>query len=340
MRVNLLFLFILFVSCTGIHKAKRIAEHIATSDQSFFLKKIDSLSFTYSGCGGFYIKKGNNSVLIDPYFSNIGPMALVKFKRLKTDTVAITTFFSKVDTASINFLLTGHSHIDHVGDYPYIIKNYINSNVQLVGNKSLHYLLSALPYYRTRDSVIYDHANRWIYSTDSLLRVMPIESEHAPHFLGLKVAPEKPLKNPEDVFPNKSKDFPEGVTYNYMIDFLNQNEEVVSRIFSFATAAADYPIGMPSKELLAEHPVDVLLLCGASHQYAAGYPENVLKKLTPQLILVSHWENFFKDWKKLKQQPRVVPLTNMKKFIHKLEQSDSSALFVLPNVGTTIEVHH
>lgn len=338
MRVGLQLIFILLFSCTGVHKAKKIAEYIKTTNQSFFLKGMDSISISYSGCGGFYIEKGKKGILIDPYFSNIGPMTLVKFKQLKTDTSAITAFFLKVDTSSIDFLLTGHSHIDHVGDYSFIFKNYVDDKVKLAGNKSLHYLLSALPSYEKRDRVIYENANQWIYSADSLVRVMPIESAHAPHFLGMKVAPVTPLKAPMKTFPTRSKYFPEGTNYNYLIDFLNADHSISSRIFSFAATAADYPIGMPSQELLAAHKVDVLLLCGASHQYAKDYPEKVLTAMTPRLILVSHWENFFKEWKKLKEKPRVVPLTNMKKFIHKLEQSDSSVLFVLPNVGTTIEV--
>ena len=342
MRVWIFVYLVSLGSCTGVYKAKKVAEYISLADTNFVIKDTHNISttFSYSGCGGFYIENNGAGVLIDPYFSNIGPMIFVKSKELSTDSSSIEAYFSKIDTSNIRFLLTGHTHIDHVGDYPFIYNRYISSNVKLVGNKTLHFLMSGLKNYPKGDSVIYDKTGNWIYSMDSLIRVMPIESEHAPHFLGMKVAPVAPLKKPVNKFPVKSKNFPEGVKHNFVIDFLKKDGAVLTRVFSSAAAAAKFPVGMPNKDVLKDHPVDVLLLCGASYQYAKRYPEHVVSMVLPKFILVSHWENFFQPWEELRNKPKVVPFTNMKKLIRKLEESDSSPLFVLPNVGTSIEVHH
>src|ERR1035437_1013886 len=48
------------------------AQTILNKDTVYTLSKSanDSISIHYIGCSGFFIRKGNNVVLIDPYFSN------------------------------------------------------------------------------------------------------------------------------------------------------------------------------------------------------------------------------------------------------------------------------
>src|ERR1035437_2737351 len=63
----LLFYFLLCVEMKAVK-----AQTILNKDTVYNLSKSanDSISIHYIGCSGFFIRKGNNVVLIDPYFSN------------------------------------------------------------------------------------------------------------------------------------------------------------------------------------------------------------------------------------------------------------------------------
>ena len=63
-------LILLLFTCQGYTKAIK-AQAILNNDTVFNLSANvnDSITIHYIGCSGFFIKKGNNAVLIDPYFS-------------------------------------------------------------------------------------------------------------------------------------------------------------------------------------------------------------------------------------------------------------------------------
>ena len=88
-----------------------------------------------------------------------------------------------------------------------------------------------------------------------------------------------------------------------------------------------------------EKKVDVLLLCVASFSQVKNYPEGIVNFIQPKYIIGNHWENFFKPQQKLLKKPAVVPGTNAKKFIKRLEQTiaTDSIEFKLPQPHTSFE---
>ena len=91
------------------------------------------ISFYYSGCAGFFIRKGNDAVLNDPFFSNKGPLLLLPFKSLATDTAEVEHYFNQIlkkptdNEGIIKALLATHTHYDHVLDIPHIYHSKLNN---------------------------------------------------------------------------------------------------------------------------------------------------------------------------------------------------------------------
>ena len=111
----------------------------------------DSIIVHYIGCSGFFIQKGNNTILIDPYFSY---KLVLRKELLSTENIRpslkgiIDNIFTHAigtnndNKGSINALLISHAHVDHLGDVPYLYQSgHLNANIKVIGNTTAgHYL--------------------------------------------------------------------------------------------------------------------------------------------------------------------------------------------------------
>lgn len=339
MRIILLFVCLVCISCSGVRKAKKLNHHIVKDYHQVWLgNNKDSIKINYTGCGGFLIEKENYSIMIDPYFSNLSPLLLVPFKKLKSDTALIDRFFTKnfnqkKDTkGKLKSILVAHSHYDHLADVPSIfLRNCNQDSTQIIGSKSTHHILKAKEINCKTIVIKSTIDSNFIFTNNRRVRILPIPSEHAPHFCGRKFISSKKVKKDFTKFPTKLRKLPEGENYNFLIDFLDDNGNVTFRIFSNAGAGCDANIGYPPRELLNKKAVDVLLICAANYNQVDGYPNGIIEFVKPRHIILNHWENFFKPIKKIRKKPATVPGTNVKKFISILENDLSfSPKFTMP----------
>ncbi len=343
-------------SCSGIQKAKKLESKIVKENKFINInnKQNGSLYFQYIGCGGFLLRHGNNTILVDPYFSNIGPLFFIPFKKLQSDTTLIDQFFAKNfglpkdEKGLIKFVLIAHSHYDHLADLPSIYhRNLHCDSTQILGSKTTKNLLYAANLLDvieandeawTKGKKVY-----WFYSQNRRIRVLPIRSEHAPHFCGIKVISSKKIQNPVKVFPNKASKLPEGTNFNFLIDFLDESGQIAFRIFSQASSCSSFNIGFPPKHLIEEKQIDLALLCVANFNQVKNYPQQLIDYINPKQIILTHWENFFRPIEKLMLQPATVPGTNVVKFIKQLEkklnQYSPPIPYVLPNPLVSFEIH-
>lgn len=329
----------LFTNCQQASRARKIEPDLrrSTAEEPFSSRDIaDSVLFHYIGCGGFLIRKGDEAVLIDPYFSN-APIAQILFCKLQTDTALIDRFFIKnfknaKDTEGvIQTVLIAHAHHDHLADLPSLLKrNLFSEKTTVIGSETAKKLLQSfkLPFDVKRQMISFDtlfdkkdSPTRYI-SPSGRVRITAVKTEHAPHFLCMKLPcigghVKKVPKSP----PKTAFGFKEGMNYNFMIDFLNADGSIDFRIFSSAGAAANAPIGFPPSSVLTEKKIDVLLLCGANYNQVKGYPENLIAATKPKKVFVAHWENFFVSIPRLLQKPLVVPITNIPKFLNILKKA-------------------
>jgi glyoxylase-like metal-dependent hydrolase (beta-lactamase superfamily II) len=360
---------LLFVACQstkGKNRARTLQRdgYLKTTATSTKMSRCctnDSVRIHYIGCGGYLIRRGDDAVLIDPYFSN-APLSLSI--SLRTDSALVASFFnenfnnlrdiapkslkkgiyteggtkrdyenSNKDSATQNVIkaiVLSHAHHDHLADLPHIYQHNLSSNkTMLLSSRTASNILRAFntPFDPTHsftnvDSIFAERHRlqdttlvRWT-SDNQRLRITTIEGEHAPHFLGVKIpfiggqVLSVPKRSPRTTFG-----FKEGKNYNFLIDFLADNGDILFRIYMHGGSASRATIGFLPPSVLKEKKVDFLILCGANYDQAVQYPEVLLQHIQPERVLVGHWEDFFTPIPSLLRTPRTVRFTNIPKLV-------------------------
>ena len=356
-------LCLLFIACQstkGIHRARALQRdgYLKTTATTVQLSRCctdDSVKIHYIGCGGYLIRRGDDAVLIDPYFSN-APLSLMQ--SLRTDSALVATFFYEnfnnlrdISSKSmkkaqntegvseqipneenvIKATLISHAHHDHLADLPYIYQHHLSApqNTMFLGSQTASNILRAFntPFdpihsFFNVDSIFTEKHRlndttpvEWM-SNNKNLRITAIESEHAPHFYGVKIPfiGGEVLTVPKQ-YPRTTLGFKEGKNYNYLIDFLAKNGDIHFRVYAHGGSASRATIGFLPPSVLSEKKVDVLILCGANYDQAVQYPEVLLQHIQPERVLIGHWEDFFTPISSLLKTPKTVRLTNIPKLV-------------------------
>ncbi len=357
----------LCISCTGYQQGKRL-QHLITRDSAQVTLNRhyrDSITLYYTGCAGFLIRKGDNALLHDPFFSHAGPLALLNFQHLRSDTARIDSFFRQqlgreTDTAGIiKAVLVSHTHYDHVLDVPYIYQKKLNKeSVFMYGNLSLQRLLLASEH--TYQSPVPDGHVRvveeqaaqagtpgqWFYTPNRRIRFLPIITEHAPHFYFIRPIRfyTGQVKPKLTKLPEKPNGYKEGQSLAYLIDFLRADGTIDFRMY-IQGSASNAPYGFPPVlQGKDAREVDVAVICVASFQYVKEYPKAIIRYLKPHHVILAHWENFFQPLNKLAQHPMTVPFTDVPKFLRRLKRSMTpigrDTAWTLPAPNTRIQIKY
>jgi L-ascorbate metabolism protein UlaG (beta-lactamase superfamily) len=351
-------------SCRGYQQGKTLQEKPFFVKDSFTqnLNPIptDSIELYYSGCAVFYIKYRNEAVLNDPFMSNKGPLAEVAALKLLTDTTLVDDYFHKIigsnndKKGNIKAMLATHTHYDHVLDFPYIYQRKLNKDsVIVLGSSGVKSLLKASvtsfgQQINSKNIISIDSKNasdstnfrQWIYTKNAHFRFLPILTEHAPHFYGIKLYKGKISDDLKKV-PTDAGSYKEGQSLSYLIDILDNKQNIIFRIYVQGSSSSP-PFGFPPAKVLAEKQVDVAILCVASFQYVHQHPEGIVNYLKPKMMILSHWENFFQPHKVLEQKVLTVPFTNIDLFLKRLDddlkKEGLNSKYIMPNINTNINV--
>jgi L-ascorbate metabolism protein UlaG (beta-lactamase superfamily) len=319
------------------------------------------ISIQYLGCGGLYIVKGDDAIMVDPFFSNQKVMRLGtsifggggKGKRkLASDPKMIERGLKAIKTSSGNMqpqikaILSAHSHYDHLMDVPAIFKRleetpqvYINRS----GFNTCHNVINVdkmvvLENYMTTQEVARPPIELKIPS--GKINIYPILSEHNPHFKnikffsGSKATPVDYFRNPYQ--KTRANDWLEGNTFSFLVDFIDANGGIEFRIF-IQSSSCNPPAGIPPAQLLQNRNVDMAFLGVVSYQFSPDYPCSLLQALKPKEVVWIHWEDFFRKYTK---KPKAVRGTDVKKFfdLHCVKPYKSKAL--LPWPGVTFDISY
>lgn len=206
---------------------------------------------------------------------------------------------------SVDALLAGHSHYDHLGDVVPIAKRA--NNARLFTNTSGKNMLAATPGLGERTES-YQGETGWLprdyEAQHQLIRFRAIPSEHAPNLevLGVEIAwppgeVTKPWTTPIDA--HRLIELRAGTTHAFLIDFLDPKDpkRVAFRVH-YQDAASRPPSGYPEQPLIDEHPVDLEVVCMPGREtlpkVADRYPTGILRHTRARHALVIHYEDFFR----------------------------------------------
>lgn len=318
----------------GVHKWRR-AGLIPKSDTITIdlpaLKELKA-KILYTGCGGLVISSGNEALMTDPYYTG-HHILNVFWKKIdpKNDERVLKRTGTIIDPKKINAVFVAHSHYDHIEDLPYLLKNKkLGDSVSVYGDSSTHCtinkFLQAGQTFVNADGWAYSHSGqqnsyKWI-NVAPHIKVLPIESSHAPHWYKLRFMRGSTCKNGIPHFSephNRSNGFrwKEGKVYSFLVDFTDDAGNIQLRIFLQSSSCLP-PKGFPPPEELRRKKVDVAFLGMASANYVKPYPRDLIKTLDPDKIVLIHWEDFFRDM--YNKNLRSVKLTNPYRFFRRLRR--------------------
>ena len=358
-------LAVFLLSCSKRINLQRGGDLLVKNDKHITLNPSakHSIKLLYTGCGGLVISNGKSAVLTDPYYTGHSalhaPFGKIKIDPKNTQRILDTIKKKIIDPSFIKTVLVTHSHYDHLEDLPYLLEQKkLAGTVTVIGSEStqnsIAYFLKGASRFTNADSSVYLQnpakplSGKWIDLPDNM-RVMPIESQHAPHFYSIKL-----MKHctPKENFGERTKahtktkalKWREGRTYSFLLDVFDDEKKDTLRIF-IQTSSCNPPYGFPPAAELGKKNVDIAFLCVASYAYVDNYPESILTLLKPKKTILVHWENFFKDM--YVENPKSVPGTKLKPFVNRLkkhyhltENSGLKNFFLMPEPLTLLEIDY
>lgn len=312
----------------------------------------------YLGNGGFLVRHGDAVLLTAPFYTNppLGAVAVPRGLRrllhrarpLDPDTARIARLLpAAADDASL--LLVGHAHYDHLLDVPWIARRR-SVRARIVGGPTVRHTLlgdSALRATPARlvalagdDVGRAGHPGRWIYSADSAWRVMGLAVDHAPTLAlfghGPLFAPGR-VDAPLPALPRHADGWKVGEPLAYLVDALAPDAHGARRVrlrLYYQDAPSTPPLGAPPASVLAERPVDVALLCGATSTHVPHTPAWLVGVLRPAYVVVGHWESFFHS---PERPPVRNPATDERHLARTLARTlPPGAGWAMPDPGTTL----
>lgn len=315
----------------------------------------DSFDLTFLGTSGFLIERDNHAVMTGPFFSNPGFFWHIFLRfAVHQRTDYIDRVFSdsalRHGAQVTTSILIGHSHYDHLMDVPYVAERYA-THAQIYGSPTMGHILAgdSLLHHRTeqRDSLdrvrvidssdvgSLNRSGRWYYTADSTARFMALRSEHPANFLWITIAKRSETRDFTKL-PTGAWGWSLGETYAYLIDLLGSNNQVVFRIY-YTDAPARQPLGFAPTQVLSDgHRVDVAILCVGNYDRVDRYPQALMRQLNPRIVVLGHWEDFFRDPTK---PEKVVWLTSTNPLLARIDAALApDATWLTPRRFATLRV--
>jgi hypothetical protein len=211
------------------------------------------------------------------------------------DDAAIERGIAGLPLSDVEAIFAGHSHYDHIGDFPAILAKAPHAHVY-VNRSGVHALA---PYAAGRSTALEDHAGEWVWLTGPggerrPVRFFAVPSEHAPqidHILWAKGSLKEDWREPWT--SRRLHELRAGQTFALVIDLMSSDLQSVRYRFYYQDAANRQGIGEPPA-FPDHHPYDLAVLCIASYDKAPGQPAAILNVLKPRHVLVTHYDDFMR----------------------------------------------
>jgi hypothetical protein len=290
-----------------------------------------AVEMTYLGVGGWIFRRGEDLVLTGPLFSD--PSLLrTGLTSIRSDSAAVDRGMAPYDVSGASAILVGHAHYDHLMDVPRVARLQA-PRALILGSTTVRNTLGTWSGLWDRVLLVDDSAGtvdrigRWIHVSPGV-RVMPLLSHHAPHFEGYTLY-HGTRDRPMEEEPRWASEWLDGVTYAFLVDFMDADGSVQFRIY-YQDAVAAPPRGLAPEALMRERPADVAVLVPATFDQVDWHPEALVANLRPRWVLLGHWEDFFVP---PEAPTRSIRLTDLRHFQKRLEAVHPGNNW-LPDIGT------
>ena len=153
-----------------------------------------------------------------------------------------------------------------------------------------------------RSCMAYSNKKGKPYDVGLTIRISGFCSRHPAQLKPIHQAPgcqPAPLTH----LPVSISDYLEGETLAYLIDFIDPHTKKIRFRVYYQDAPSDGGFGQIPDDVLAEHPVNVALLCVGNWKAVENHDADcIVCNLRPDYVILGHWENFFRP-----QNKRILP---------------------------------
>jgi L-ascorbate metabolism protein UlaG (beta-lactamase superfamily) len=291
------------------------------------------------GVQGFLLRHDGDVVLTAPLFTRASLLDVSLGVATPPDDAAIDAAAAALPFADVRAIVTGHAHYDHLMDVPRIMARHA-PDATLYSNMTARHVFAALApdscgepaetIARERVVALDDPAasavdyrgcpdqappgapleGTWRRVPNARVRVLALCGVH-PDQVGPIHFGAGAIDTDQCELPDSANGWLEGATTSYLIDFLDDDDRPVYRVY-YQDAPGTLPIGAPPAEVLADKPVDVALLCVGNYDQVADHPAAILGALDPGLAISGHWEDFFQP---ADQPEQPLPFTDVDAYV-------------------------
>lgn len=223
---------------------------------------------TYFGTNSFLLQSRDGSVLVDPYFSRVGPLLQVAVgKRIAPDRQRIAEGLGRLP-ARADYIVVTHAHVDHLFDVPEVARR---TGAKVILSPTGFYQASAAGL--SRAQMIVPHLGRPVGSGGVRITAFPGDHER---LLGMHLYDGTRREEPRSL--SHIWDWKVGEPLIYLIEMGGK------RIF----------ISSGSRELLppaSVAPIDLALLGVSLRESRAIFPAMV-RRTRPRVIQPTHQDDF------------------------------------------------
>ena len=281
------------------------------------------------GTSSWILSNGNDLVVVDPFFTRPSFARVSASLMLPYLTSNFTYDPQRIKAVlpelpkNTKFVLLSHAHYDHLLDVPYYMNQNSGRSITYVGSLTArNILLGFKP--PDLDFVV---AEQKPSVKKGGVRVSALPSDHAPHFFGHTFMAGEVVR-PMTSIPSRVGQYLEGQTLVFLVDFLDDHDRVVWRIFvnGAASSTAGAEALRQHQSLLNEHRINVAILCVPGWDKVDDYPDNLLRLLRPENIVLSHYDDFGSPYipgEDPNNGMRFLPFADYDGFIDRLKQLDT-----------------
>jgi L-ascorbate metabolism protein UlaG (beta-lactamase superfamily) len=231
------------------------------------LKLPAGLELTWLGTAGFRLAYQGTVIWIDPYVTRMSFVDLVRRKVVHPSSEAIGRWIDKADA-----VLVGHTHFDHAMDVPAIAKRF---GCKVYGSSSLQHLMK-LHELEDRTIVVEPHKDYEV----GPFKFHFVPSQHSKLQLGFRVpaSGELTCDHVDHLTPQAYRC---GQVWGIWIE--------VAGIKLYHQGSADFV-----EDALKDRGVDIFLCGIAGRRFTPKYVERIVTKLAPNVIVPTHFDDFFR----------------------------------------------